>query len=92
MLPGERGLQGAFSWLLRMRKEYFKMWNMVRKMGSAGMWKGYSFHRVVRVGLTKKVIVEQRFGEGEREPFRCHCHPCVDLIMLSVLLGKALCK
>lgn len=45
---------------------------MVRKTRSAGMWTGYSSHRVVRVGLTKKVIVEQRFGGGEEEPFKCH--------------------
>lgn len=30
------------------------------------MWKDYSFHRVVSVGITEKVIVEQRFG-GEEE-------------------------
>lgn len=65
-LPGDGGLQGALSWLLHVRKEYFKPWTRVRKMGSAGVWTDYSFHRVARVGITEKVIVEPRFGgEGE---------------------------
>lgn len=75
-----------------MRKEYFQTWSRIRKIGSAGMWTDYSFHGVVRVSLTEKVIVEQGFGGGEGESFRGHCHHCVDIIMLSVLLGKALCK
>lgn len=61
-------------------------------MGNAGMWTDYSFHGMVWIGLTEKVIDEQGFGRGEGESFRGHCHHCVDIIMLSVLLGKALCK
>lgn len=60
-------------------------------MGSAGMWRDYSFHGVVRAGLTE-VIVEQRSGGGEGASFRCHRHHCVDIITVLVLLGKALCK
>lgn len=61
-------------------------------MGTAGMWTDYNFHGVVRVDLTEKVIVEQRFGGGVGGSFRGHCHHCVDIIMLSVLPGKALFK
>lgn len=42
-LPGVGGLQGAFSWLLHVRKECFKTRSRVKKMGSAGMWTGDGF-------------------------------------------------